>query len=667
MESHASLQAYPQAQVTSVCFDHLQEILWTGLESGDIRSYVIPGCEVYTFRETHQTPVCSLYTDKRLGTGLISCSLDQIKYMTRGLITIWSTNEQSICSAPIQTNELILSNGNLLKICNLHRGKITREIYCSQVTKIEPYSNNVVVLAHKSGTVTLLDTRIQGKMTKVPVQAGIFNDICLIPNGVLTCGYHLGVPHVATVDFRKTAKVLALDFDAQLLCSMESKCVAVNEKSVFLFENGFKNVAELPSPPSSLCASQTGDYVAIGDVDGFINLFLLSETQKVNHLSDPVLVPSALPQQNEIQWSDDDVPFNFIGLPSYDSTLLSGIWPDVLHSRGLPSSFIDPLILDSAKQRGSVMFADRHNSLRNIWPYKQQQFSKFKSQKSVSELSLSLDDLTIEDYKAVQIEYSKFGIMDFDFDLFNQTNFSGLETGLPNCYLNNFLQILYFSYPFNQNLIEHSSKNCEKQDCLCCELGFLFKMLHQKVKTCRAFNFCNVFGRLKETKALQLLENPKIPFQSLSLTIQNCARFLLEHVSRELELKEYTFECTVSLECLKCKNQRQKDTKNLTLELNYPGLRNQNPKATLQEIIKNTIYSCFVVRSFCENCRMFCAHNQSKQNIKIPDVLHFTTGVSLDLNSEWWCQKDKVFQRYIQDPFLSKKIHLDQEYTLTVP
>ena len=47
-------------------------------------------------------------------------------------------------------------------------------------------------------------------------------------------------------------------------------------------------------------------------------------------------------------------------------------------------------------------------------------------------------------YRKVEIEYSKFGVEDFDFGFYNRTPFSGLETHILNSYTNPLVQVMHY-------------------------------------------------------------------------------------------------------------------------------------------------------------------------------------------------------------------------------
>ena len=58
---------------------------------------------------------------------------------------------------------------------------------------------------------------------------------------------------------------------------------------------------------------------------------------------------------------------------------------------------------------------------------------------------------------------------------YNRTVFAGLETHIPNSYCNSLLQVLYFMPPIRALVLAHSPVTHDKDGCLACELGFLFR------------------------------------------------------------------------------------------------------------------------------------------------------------------------------------------------
>lgn len=44
-------------------------------------------------------------------------------------------------------------------------------------------------------------------------------------------------------------------------------------------------------------------------------------------------------------------------------------------------------------------------------------------------------------YQKIEVKYSKMGAEDFDYNFYNRSSFSGLESTLPNSYCNSMLQV----------------------------------------------------------------------------------------------------------------------------------------------------------------------------------------------------------------------------------
>lgn len=123
-------------------------------------------------------------------------------------------------------------------------------------------------------------------------------------------------------------------------------------------------------------------------------------------------------------------------------------------------------------------------------------------------------------YRRVEIEYSKFGVEDFDFgyqlvflvpchqrlilvtsSFYNKTDCSGLETHILNSYTNAIVQVMHYVLPIRLLAKSHITTNCPREHCLLCELGFVSRMLEDAHGTnCQSSNFCKTVGVLAQGK-----------------------------------------------------------------------------------------------------------------------------------------------------------------------
>ncbi|PWN41313.1 hypothetical protein IE81DRAFT_292061 [Ceraceosorus guamensis] len=146
-------------------------------------------------------------------------------------------------------------------------------------------------------------------------------------------------------------------------------------------------------------------------------------------------------------------------------------------------------------------------------------------------------------YGVKTIQYSKFGIEDFDFDFYNKTPFSGLETHIQNSYSNAYLQSLHYLLPFRKLAEQHclnsaheTQATCSVETCLLCEAGFLFRSLDTaKGQNCQATNFFRALGNNERAISLGLMDKEDSPHADTAYSnlIQTFNRFVLDAVSQE--------------------------------------------------------------------------------------------------------------------------------------
>ncbi|KAI8336757.1 ubiquitin carboxyl-terminal hydrolase-domain-containing protein [Chlamydoabsidia padenii] len=301
--------------------------------------------------------------------------------------------------------------------------------------------------------------------------------------------------------------------------------------------------------------SSSGQTLVFGDGNSFVHQYADRDNYVMNPYSIPVTIPDTAPPPNVLV--NNDTPLSAIGMPYYTEPLLSSWTNRSVYDIGHPSPQIDDDILKSIKTIDFVGYAPNPGTIhRNQIPRRKKQahkkdIPKFRSEQerellsashsgrrssSVGDVLLDLQGIVMpKHYHHVEIQYSKFGVDDFDFGYYNRTLYGGLETNIRNSYCNSLLQVLYFILPLRQIAKCHICTSCDKENCLMCELGFLFRMLEDSNgQNCQATNFLKAFSTIPQAAALGLFE-PESPTRnvSYSMLMQNFVRFILEQLHQE--------------------------------------------------------------------------------------------------------------------------------------
>ena len=141
-------------------------------------------------------------------------------------------------------------------------------------------------------------------------------------------------------------------------------------------------------------------------------------------------------------------------------------------------------------------------------------------------------------YRKIAIKLSKMGSDDFDFDRYNRTGFCGLEASLPNSYSNAMLQILYYTEKLRILLLNHT---CSRENCICCELSFLFHMMDiSPGMPCQSSNFLRALRTIAEASALGLVfaDQAKVWKSNVPRLVQSWNRFILQQIHAQSSEKK---------------------------------------------------------------------------------------------------------------------------------
>ncbi|KAI0637414.1 ubiquitin carboxyl-terminal hydrolase-domain-containing protein [Trametes polyzona] len=442
---------------------------------------------------------------------------------------------------------------------------------------------------------------------------------------------------------------------------------------------------------SSVAISPTAGYMAFGDDDGLIHLLSAAEegsTLPFNGFDGkPVEWPDTPEPLPDIEWTDT-TPLSSVGMPYYDALLLSSWTRDFIPGSLYfpPPAKIPQQVLSSMKINDSIAYATLPKELRgkrNLAPAAPKKTGgRFRSGKMrrvdsepVTPTYEDAPDVIPKCYRKVEIEYSKFGVEDFDFGFYNRTTFSGLETHIANSYTNPIVQVMHYTMPIRKLAKSHITTDCPHEHCLLCELGFVARMLEDAHGTnCQASNFCKTVGVLAQMhNAIELIDFGR---ESADLTyshmIQMFHRFLVDRLSTEGNsfphnpslLPDATpadlhspapapitqllgIDAKNIILCSNCRAVREKENMTHLVDLVYPVRKSTNngsaPETDFPSILRNSLLRRTSHKATCQTCKQFASF-ESRRAIRsrdLPPVLAVNAAVHNEETHKFWLDQRK--------------------------
>ncbi|XP_026294129.1 PAN2-PAN3 deadenylation complex catalytic subunit PAN2 isoform X1 [Frankliniella occidentalis] len=561
--------------VSAISFDLEEELLWMGNQGGHVTSYFGTAAQKYTSFQVHASEeVRHILTGEAGILALTSSSLrGQIR---RGLPLFTHCSENMVeMQCMLQTSPTSLLMGG-------HQDKIIQFDLAQGIETglIDVGENGCAILRQHpryvcagdpSGRITLRDPNSLSVEHVLETHSGSLSDFDVHGNLLLSCGFTnrqgtLSVDRFLMVyDLRMMRLVnpIPVVLDPLLLRFMPSFTSRVAVVSS-LGQLQLADTVSLSTPnlslyqvntAGSLCLSldmsSSCQCLAIGDSGGYIHVFTPtnSENPMINTYSRETEFADQIDLPPSLSIKDETASLAAIPLPysPHGGKLLSD-WPaQCLNNVYRPTPPIDPDILRSMKMQGTIGYAPNPMTRRRNQVLYESNMDLKRRNGLVNGGSSSSGDgrqkgngedsgfIAIpKRYRKTEVKYTRMGMDDFDFDIYNNTSFCGLEASLPNSYCNAMLQILYFLEPIRCILLSHI---CQREFCLSCELGFLFHMLDKSHGfPCQAANFQRAFRTVPEAYALGLLlsdQNPESKSNLIRL-IQSWNRFILHQMHYEL-------------------------------------------------------------------------------------------------------------------------------------
>ncbi|TFK76563.1 hypothetical protein BDN72DRAFT_785586 [Pluteus cervinus] len=698
--------------VSALCFDPVADSLWIGSDAGLVAAYhTTRGVRGVSFPVGTPSAIQKIVAGDNFvrasatrGNSLGSWAKSGINkwfYTSSSNVTTFSSS-QSITAVANVNPELILVNSST--------GDLVRQVQLQSLVTQLQFNHLMLISGSADGIVRLHDSRTgttkAGGEGQVRAHLGGIQGLQTSGNYIFTFGLGQRQPRpfidplVKVYDIRTFRPLPPIPFSSgpSFIHVLPQRLSTV----AIVSNQGLVNVVDASNPGASefyqldiasvltaSAISPTSMYMAFGDADGMVHLLSQAENGSVplNGFDGQAIewadTPAPLP---EIEWTDD-TPLNSIGLPYYETPLLSS-WTAqfaVSGSFSPPPPKIPSQVLNSMRTNDNIAYASLPRELRsrrNVTSTGTRKhngrFRSGKSRATEDEEGLTafdpVGDQVPQAYRQVEIEYSKFGVEDFDFAFYNRTNYSGLESHILNSYTNALVQVMHYSWPIRKLVKAHIAANCPREHCLSCELGFAVRMLEDANGTnCQSSNFCKTVGVLAHSSnALELVDYGRdASAVDYAHKIQAFHRFLIDHLSVEgnvflpnaIQLRRSRWHNANTSQpitqflgiggknvssCLNCGTVREKDNTTHIIEMAYPRKNESSVPTDFNSILRSSILRQFSHKATCQSCKQV-AQFTSKRAVstqELPLILAVNTCVYNEESLSFW--QDNRNQTFLQ-------------------
>ncbi|KAL2021290.1 hypothetical protein VTK56DRAFT_7369 [Thermocarpiscus australiensis] len=581
---------YPRP-ATTVAFDTVAELLWTGSDRGRVMSLYGRDLQRYTafkIQPPSEGPVRQfLFHDK----GVIALGTRCVHMAMRRGPALWNIRHDDMKDLQCMSftskgaSEILVAGWqDTMFVIDVVKGEIVKQVPTEHHYTIMKKSRYICA-ATRTGCVNLLDPITFKVVRSWQAHASYINDMDAQNDFIVTCGGSLKQqaaqtymldPYVNVFDLKNMTSMKPMPFPP--LAAHVRLHPRMLTTSIVVSQHGQMHVVDIMNPNTSNVRyanivsyvnlfemAPSGEALVIADTE--CNLHLWGSPSKV-HFTDMAL-PVELPEPEEpppmLDWSPD-TPLSSIGMPYYREPLFSA-WPaDIISDVGAPPLQLDPAFLATLKQTEWGYYGRNTRGLRRnqvedtraaAKASSAMQAPKFLSEKARESAMSSAADSTPDSkqdhamessspneleslkpeappmYRNLEIKYSKFGVDDFDFGYYNKTRYAGLENHITNSYANSLLQLMHYTPLLRNMALQHAATACSGDLCLLCELGFVFDML-QKAEgvTCQATNMFKALSSTPQAAPLGLLEE-ETHVPSLATMVQGLSRFLFDRINHE--------------------------------------------------------------------------------------------------------------------------------------
>ncbi|KAJ8093092.1 poly(A)-specific ribonuclease [Marasmius tenuissimus] len=711
------IHPFPQP-VSALSFDPVSDTLWAGSGSGYVSAHHgTTGVRGVCFRAGDHPVQKIVAGDNQVRAASVGGS--GVGSWAKGGMNKWYYNSASSLAtfaSSASSSAVAASTVDMdLLMLNAMTGSVIRQMQVPSLITQMAFSSSFLLSGGADGYLRAHDprtgiTRNGGSESSVKAHYSSIQGLETIGNFVFTIGLSLRQSHpfpdplVKVYDLRTMRALPPIPFPAgPAFISVVPK----RSSSIAVASNqGLVNIVDVTNPGAvnefyqlnltsyltSIAISPTSAYLACGDAEGAVHLRSQAEDTTDVPLNgfegrqfEWADAPEPLPN---IQW-DDSTPLNSIGLPHYKTQLLSAWTPQFAMSTPTypPPPKIPLQVLNTMKINDNVAYAPLPKELRgrrNMVSAPRKSNGRFRSGKSrTGEEPETPVDLTGNEipkkYRLVEIEYSKFGVEDFDFGFYNETEFSGLETHILNSYTNPLVQTMHYCLPIRHLAKSHIITSCPREHCLLCELGFVVRMLEDARGTnCQTSNFCKTVGCLAHAfNSIDLIDYGRESNVDYAQKIQSFNRFLIDHLGAEGNVFPHNprlvkdafgsqdernpapapitqllgIDAKTLITCMHCKATREKDNMSHLIDLIYPRKARGDSPADFPLILRYSLLRKMTHKATCQTCKQFATFSSQRTlpTRDLPFILAINACVSSDDDLSYWL--DNRSQRFLK-PYL---------------
>ncbi|SCU99206.1 LANO_0F01134g1_1 [Lachancea nothofagi CBS 11611] len=561
-----------EKDVSKVIFDEHANLLWAGDTYGRVSSYDPAyalytrhaghiGAAPVVDMLSHASGIMSLSADSlnfasRQGVTRLNLTSADIAQLC---------DMKAMCFASNAGNHVYCAGANpgsgIIDI-DLQKGALANNIDYASKVKLLRSDNKTILVGKQAGSIDLLDQNSNQLIKSFAGHSAAISDMDIRDNTLVTVGKSrrfnqlCSDPFVNIYDLRMMRQLTPVAFSHNQSMNSSGSAGAdfvrlhpiLPTVMTVASTSGAFDFIDLANPAlrSQYChpchsisqfqLSSSGDYIALLEHDNNINTWSRSNGMSGFSNSSAMLeypdFPDDGPTKDKISPDDQYFPLSSVGMPYYSEKLLSA-WPHVIFrsSGTLPRRFNETIqTTQNASSRLFQLPASNSQTFQLV-PYNVAKFGRRNVVRPYRSLRERKKKLLVTDedgtdkkelmryrpvnefevppaYTKLQMVYGKYGVEDFDFKAFNQTNLSGLESDIENSYTNAVLQMYRFVPEFYNFVVSCLKDDTWSEISLLAELGYLYDMMDKaNGVVCRSSNFQKAMTSLPEVDVLGLLKD----------------------------------------------------------------------------------------------------------------------------------------------------------------